>query len=82
MTEEQLIEKLMKPRYKVIADYPHSPYQVGEQIEFSDSGNGFHCTTTRTWSSMEEDMVDSQNYFHIDKLPKYPHLFKPLAWYE
>jgi len=49
-------DELLKPRYKVIADYPGSTYFIGDIIR------GAHLIQ--------------------DEYNKYPHLFKPLAWYE
>jgi len=61
-------EELMNPRYKVIADYPNSPFNIGE-ILLLKSKNCY------------ESNLDKQIY--TDRYPeKYPHLFKPLAWPE
>lgn len=54
------VEELLKPRYKVIADYPGSAFKIGE-------------------------LVQPHPKYGFDIFPypeKYPHLFKPLAWYE
>lgn len=32
------IEELLRPRYKVIADYPHNPWLVGEVLFVDDKG--------------------------------------------
>lgn len=65
MSTEQIkakgdIENLLKPRYKVIADYPASEFFVG--------------------SIRKEEIFDlgDNEYRYSD----FPHLFKPLAWYE
>jgi hypothetical protein len=60
---------LMTPRYLVIADYPNSHYEIGQIIELSvpkDAGG---------W-----DMVTLANNEEI--MPKYPHLFRLLHWWE
>lgn len=54
-------EELLKPRYKVIADYPNSTWGVGVVIEL-------HPT-------------DNRHPFY-GNLHNYPHLFKPLQWWE
>lgn len=59
----------MTPRYLVIADYPNSHYEIGQIIELSlpkDAGG---------W-----DMVTLANNEEI--MPKYPHLFRLLHWWE
>ena len=60
---------LTQPRYLVIADYPSSHYEIGQIIELSvpkDAGG---------W-----DMVTLANNEEI--MPKYPHLFRLLHWWE
>jgi len=61
-------EELLKPRYKVIADYPNCPYRVGDLVEFSNVGTSFHCTTTKEYDQFHEDIVESENYVSIGKL--------------
>jgi len=39
------VEELMKPRYKVIADYPLSPYKVGDIITKPDIKDSVHLLT-------------------------------------
>lgn len=58
-------EQLLKPRYKVIADYPKSIYNIGDII---------NAGTT------SEDCI----YCDRDgpRMRQYPHLFKPLQWWE
>lgn len=50
-------KELLKPRYKVIADYPDGIWEVGDIIH-----DGF-----KGWQGIA---------------PDYPHLFKPLQWWE
>ena len=76
------IQELLKPRYKVIADYPYCPYEIGELVEFSTSGTSFLCTRTKEYDDFREDIVDNNNYFAIKALDKYPHLFRRLEWWE
>ena len=63
------MKNLTQPRYLVIADYPNSHYEIGQIIELSvpkDAGG---------W-----DMVTLANNEEI--MPKYPHLFRLLHWWE
>ena len=63
------MKDLTPPRYLVIADYPNSHYEIGQIIELSvpkDAGG---------W-----DMVTLANNEEI--MPKYPHLFRLLHWWE
>lgn len=74
-------EELMKPRYKVIADYFYSPYRVGDIIAVLDNDRSVHLTTTHYRDEFGET-VDMANYFNPKRLLDYPHLFKPLRWFE
>lgn len=59
-------EELLKPRYKVIADYPLGVYTIGEVLQPEyDNTMG----------------VVEGGYFKTD-LSKYPAIFQPLEWYE
>lgn len=79
---EKEIKELMKPRYMVIADYPHSPYKIGDLVEISDSSTSFHCTTTKVYDAFTEDIVNSENYFSVLQIENYSHLFRKLSWWE
>lgn len=63
---------LLAPRFKVVADYPNSNFDVGEIIEFKPlrKGNG-------RWIAFGKYSVT-----HPNELNKFPHLFKKLEWYE
>lgn len=65
--------ELLKPRFEVIADYPGCSYEVGEILEPDDSGELHSKTAGYSWtiSSVKEKTVG-----------KYPHLFRPLQWWE
>ena len=71
--------ELMNRRFKVIAPYPHSPYQVGDLVEMGVQS--FHITTTRDDSYLNES-GKCENYFSIAEVEKYPHLFREMPWYE
>lgn len=60
-------EELLKPRYEVIADYPGSPFMIG-QIYNTRMGNS--C----------KRVIDLDNSVTI--VDEYPHLFKELKWWE
>jgi len=65
------VEELLKPRRKVIADYFHCPYDLGENLEMVTDSRFVvtkHC--------------DTQTLAHIDTLNKMPHLFRKLEWWE
>lgn len=67
MEKEIDVEELLKPRYKVVADFPQGvfKFQVGEILE----KKGIHFTGQA--KSINENEID-----------KYPHLFKKLEWWE
>lgn len=71
-------EQLLQPRIKVIADYFHSPYQIGDLLE--GNGEDFHVTTTSYADDGEIHYID--NYCEIQTVKKHPHLFRELPWYE
>lgn len=65
-------EELLKPRFKVIADYPDSPFVDG-QILVTRVGN------------FGKQVFDIYRQFGNDDFvypESYPHLFKKLAYYE
>ena len=64
------IEKLMRPRYEVIAPYPFSPYKVGDIIEKIAKLNW--QVKQRPVSCLSED----------DPYAQYPHLFREMEWWE
>lgn len=60
---------LLTPRYMVEADYPNSPYEVGQIIDFSEpaefkSGNVVGADLPETFYN------------------KYPNIFRPMHWSE
>jgi hypothetical protein len=63
---------LMKPRYEVIADYPGSPFNIGDIFK------------TRYGGSCGQ-VADVYMQFGDDKIipvDGYPEIFRPLAWWE
>lgn len=88
MQKEERVRELMNPRYKVIADYIHSPYTVGMLVE-----NTYSETRTErkdiSWLLTQTSCHDGfsgiekqNNYFPEQRLIELPHLFKPLSWWE
>ncbi len=74
-------EDLMKPRYKVVADYPQSNYKVGTIIEFQDEKQSWF-TGTLDWVSKPYSNGGYTAIVCIKQFEPYPHIFKPLEWWE
>lgn len=60
-------KELLKPRYKVVADYPHSPFEIGNILETDDKGE------YTVWNH------DGKDYITLND---YPEIFKMLKWWE
>lgn len=72
-------DELLKPRYKVIADYPNSKGNVGDilyQYIFETSETGLY-----TFVSNLESPLSGYNIKPSD-IDKYPHLFRKMDWWE
>lgn len=65
--EQERIEALLNPRYKVIADYPGNELKVGIVLTLTDG----------MWCDDEYEFTSPESYFK-----QYPHLYKPMAWWE
>jgi len=67
-------EELMKPRYKVIADYPNSVFDDNQII----------CLGEMKYGQLSYGIAhdDGMEYFHAQFFIDYPHLFKRLEWWE
>jgi hypothetical protein len=63
------VEELLKPRYKVIADYPNSNLVIGE-ILTSQAKNGCNWET------------DKHHYLNLIEPWKFPAIFRKLEWWE
>ena len=61
-------EELLKPRYKVMADYPAAMHSVGDVLSAYENGIRY----------LVEINENSEKYSMND----YPHLFKKLEWWE
>jgi hypothetical protein len=68
MSTKPSIEQLLKPRYRVIADYPGNSRAIGE-IYCHVAGDVF-------------GVKDIPLFMYQHDLEKYPHLFKKLKWWE
>lgn len=66
------IEELLKPRYKVIADYPFNPYPVGDVMDRNATMKNFLVAETGQYA----------HFIPISEMDKMPHLFKKLEWWE
>lgn len=73
-------EELMKPRYKVVADYFFSPFEIGDIIAV-DEANSVHLTTVQYHNVVGEEAKFEKRY-RTQTLNKYPHLFKAMYWWE
>lgn len=62
--------ELLKPRRIVELDYPNSPFKIGDILEFDEKQNMFY-------SPFESDKI----FYNVD-VEKYPHIFRPLKWWE
>lgn len=73
MQEQNKIEQLMRPRYKLIADYPGCSFEVGTILEPNDEGELYSKVGGYSWTAvriLEKDVK------------KFPHLVKRIEWYE
>jgi len=64
---------LLAPRYKLIADYPHSIFTVGQILNLENK-NGFW---RYTWATN-----DGMDYEPESLFTEYPNIFKRLEWWE
>lgn len=63
-------KELLKPRFEIIADYPHLQYNVGRILTPVNEGSNVY------------DCLESPSSEFIHYPEKYPHLFKKLNWWE
>ncbi len=81
-TEEKIID-LMKPRYKVIADYPKSPYEIGEILYWHNTGKAWDNINEGFYSLYQEwRPVSTIKVFLPGLIESFPHLFRKLEWWE
>lgn len=76
--EQQKIEELKKPRFEVIADYPKSEFKIGDIIEMTEKTDYFSEPGEKEdWAARLDG-----GFYGIQSFAPYPHLFKPLQWWE
>lgn len=77
-------EQLLRPRYKVIADYPfRDHFLLNEIIELDQYDDRPHLKLNE-WYVTKQKLDGTGlplNWFE-STLNKYPHLFRPLKWWE
>lgn len=61
--------ELLKPRRKVVADYPNSPFRIGDILTLAEA-------PVERWDNNRTGMR------HNIEVDLYPHLFRKLEWYE
>ena len=68
------IQELLKPRYKVIADYPNNKMPIDAIL----IPNRLDGTVNNDWVSPDPN---DRKFIYAD-VSKYPHLFRRLEWWE
>lgn len=69
-------EELLKPRYKVIADYPESRYNVGSIFYKYEFVNGNYAYVENTESPLDGRVA------RVEWVENYPIHFRKLEWWE
>lgn len=72
-------KELLKDRYKVIAKYLFSPYEIGDVIEPDDCGGVFLANVDYTQMGEERKVA---YFYDINDCALYPALFRKLRWDE
>lgn len=75
------IDHLITPRFEVIADYPNNPHQIGDILQAPKGCTSIHQTTI-SYTDEFGDNVKQQNHCMVSSFQSYPHLFRPLNWWE
>lgn len=65
------VEELMKPRYRVLTDWPRSEFEVGEILTMIQTKSHEHL-----WNG------NPAKYITVKECDQYPHLFKKMNWWE
>jgi hypothetical protein len=65
-------QQLLKPRYEVIADYPFSPYKIGDEV----------IIIAKTNVVFFAKIGDVEHLSSIDLSVNYPALFRKKGWWE
>ena len=69
-------------RFKVIAPYPHSPYEVGDMVEITPSGTSYLEIVTQEMSQWTNEIQGVEHYSHLDNIKAFPNLFEQLEWWQ
>lgn len=77
------VDELMRPRFKVVEDYPYSEYEVGLIIEFEEEKCTYY-TGQPEWETVPIKYKDGGGWLKccIKKFEPYPRIFKPMEWWE
>ncbi len=78
-------EELLRPRYKVMMDYPKSPFKVGQIVELKQGG--LPSMPSDIWhTGFLPEIKDEGDYGHFVYAEPYfsnfPQIFQQLIWYE
>lgn len=78
------IDHLITPRYKILAMYPCSPYQIGDIVKITqDDSNFFLAITTKEVNEFSDgEPVPHERFHHISEIEEYPAVFKKMYWWE
>lgn len=86
--EQNKIEQLMRPRYRVIATYPFNDhFMLNEVIELNEYDGREHLSATmKEWYTIQRPLNPNSDRLpltmHESTFNLYPHLFKRLRWFE
>lgn len=74
-------EELMKPRFEVVADYPNSPYQIGDIVQADSGVSSMHIASFNYTDEFGENVVQ---HTHVPSsiFEQFPVLFRKLNWWE
>ena len=73
-------EELLKPRFKVIAPYPDSPFKVGDILRLHPRSFK-NPTSTQRWTTKPE-LPEFDAPIILGHVDRFPALFQPLQWWE
>lgn len=85
MTEQEKIQELLKPRYKVVAPFWDSPFKVDQVITMTGRSKRFPIfgdNNTEDWETWIDRKDGGATGYSISKFRDYPNLFKELEWWQ
>lgn len=74
------VQQLLKHRYLVLANYPNSPYQIGDVFEIDDAGQ-FALYQLETLGQSDREFKMRTIMADEKEIPGYPALFSPVPWF-